>query len=175
MVDPIQLQILKALTAHLQGITPANGYDFDLSTAVFRGRLVYGPSDPLPMVSIVESSTPAKGHVAGHHSIEQHDSWLLLVQGFVQDDLTNPTDPAYYLKAAVHERLSQIIAMNSKPGRPDAPAYPDIYLLGGLITDMEINAGVVRPPEQGVSSKAYFYLPLQVMYAFNASRPTSAG
>jgi hypothetical protein len=65
--------------------------------------------------------------------------------------------------------------MQRQPGRPDVPAYPDIYLLGGLIADMTINPGVVRPPEQGVSSKAYFYLPLVVSYAFNASRPTAAG
>lgn len=175
MADSIQLQIQKAICNHLMGITPANGYDFDLSASVFRGRGLFGTSDPLPMLSLLESTQPPTGPVAGHNNIEQYNEWLLLLQGFVDDDPANPTDPAYVLKAVVHERLSQIIAMNTNPGRPDKPAYPDVYMLGGLIGDMTISPGIVRPPEQGVSSKAYFYLPLLVKYAFNASRPTGAG
>jgi hypothetical protein len=49
-----QLDLLVRLTNHFEGITPANGYDFDMTGKVFRGRLVFGADDPDPVISIVE-------------------------------------------------------------------------------------------------------------------------
>lgn len=172
MADSKQLHILKRLTTHLQGITPANGYDYDLSASVFRGRALFGANDPVPMVSILEAPKPDVGLVAGENKIERIEEWLLLLQGWTEDDKENPTDPAYGLKAAVEKRLSEIIAVNPSTG---TPAVPGIYRLNvngqALIGDLSIGPGVVRPPDAQVSSKAYFFLPLRVSLPTNVSNP----
>ena len=42
-MDSKRLRTLKALTAHLEAeVTPANGYQHDLTKAVFRGRALFG-------------------------------------------------------------------------------------------------------------------------------------
>ncbi len=172
MTDSIQLDILKRLTTHLQGITPANGYEFDMADAVFRGRLLYGDDAPVPMISIVEH---LQGDVttatAGENGIAHIETWILLVQGWTKNDPENPTDETYQLKAAVEERLSHIILQDNRGN----PVYPDEYFLGlygqGVITDLTIGPGIVSPPRQGISEKAFFYLPLGIGLALNISQP----
>jgi hypothetical protein len=172
MADSIQLDILKRLTTHLQGITAANGYDYDLSQAVFRGRLLYGDDDPVPMISIVEH---LQGDVtvdtAGENQIVHTETWILLVQGWTENDPVNPTDDVYNLKAAVEHRLARIIKQNNYGD----PEFPSEYFLGlygqGIITGLTIGPGVVSPPRQGVSEKAFFYLPLGVGLAIDISNP----
>lgn len=172
MADSIQLDILKRLTAHLEGVTPANDYEFDLSSAVFRGKLLYGDESPDTMVSIVEH---LQGDIttdqAGEEGIETTQTWVLLVQGWTRNDPKNPTDGAYNLKAAVEHRLARLILRNSKGD----PAYPDEFYLGlwraGNIMSLTIGPGIVSPPREGISTKAFFYLPLGVGLALNISEP----
>ncbi len=160
--DDLKLKILKAMTTSLQGITIANGYRHDLATSVFRGRLVYGDGDPVPMVSILESPIPldqidppdATSHASG--------DWELLVQGFCVDDRVNPTDPAYPLmgdvkKALIAERMTSAGQFNTT-----GP-----FGLGDSITKMYIGQGVVRPPEDHVSAKAYFWLGVRLSIVEN--------
>lgn len=173
MGDSKQLLILKMLTAHLQGITPANGYDFDLSEAVFRGRSMFGANDPETMLSILEAPKPDNGLAAGENRIKRSEEWLLLLQGWTLDDKINPTDPIYGLKAAAEKRLSEVIDVNPETGNPLIPA---IYLLPNatgkqMIAEMAIGPGVVRPPDAQVSSKSFFYLPLRVMLQTDVSNP----
>ena len=68
MADSYRLTVLKRLTAHLRGITKANGYDYDLidPRSVCRGRLVFGDDDPLPLLSILEGTRGDIGSFAGH-------------------------------------------------------------------------------------------------------------
>lgn len=163
--SPQRLDVLKALTQHLQGITPANVYEFttgqtfDMSVpnSVVRGRSVFGGDDPLPLISILESSRSDAGQFAGES--ERKESWPLLIQGWVNDDIANPTDPAYYLMAAVEHRLRRLVEVSPKNGEP---LYPDEYMLGGLIANLTVPPGVVRPPMEGISSKAFFYLPIRL-------------
>lgn len=54
---PADLRALKALTYCLTTITVAAGYKHDMSSAVFRGRNVFGDGDPLPMLSVLEPPT----------------------------------------------------------------------------------------------------------------------
>lgn len=171
-MDSIQLTILKAITTHLQGVTPANGYDFDLSAAVFRGRLLYGAEAPDEMVSIVEHlSGDVTADVAGENNIERSETWILLVQGVTKNDVENPTDATYNLKAAVEHRLARTILQDYK----GQPAYPSEYFFGlkslKVITGITIGPGVVSPPRQGISEKAFFYLPLGIGLATNISEP----
>lgn len=167
MAESKKLAILKALTAHLQGITLANGYDFDLSTSVFRGRGVFGSNDPVPMISILEFPTQEPGKPAAEEGIQRKEAWMLLLQGTVEDDNENPLDPAYGLLAATEQRLSDIIRVNGR-GDPDDPVN---YMLGKRVVGLTIGPGVCRPPDGQVSAKAYFFLPLRVGIAVDASKP----
>jgi hypothetical protein len=172
MADSIQLTVLKAITSHLQGITPINGYNFDLSEAVFRGRLLYGEEAPDTMVSIVEHlQGDITTDTAGEENVERIETWILLVQGIAKNDPLNPTDDLYNLKAAVEHRLARAMVRNNYGD----PTYPDEYYFGlasmKTITGLTIGPGIVSPPRQGISEKAFFYLPLGVGLAIDISSP----
>lgn len=171
MADARQLDILKRLTTHLEGITPANGYDFDMTGVVFRGRAFYGDSDPLPMLALLEYLSPDIDlQVAGPNNVERQETWIVLVQGFVQQHPTNPTDDAYQLKAAVEKRLSETVATVHGD-----PAVPAAYMLGlhknGIVT-MTIGPGIVTVPREGpASAYAFFYLPVGITRAVDITDP----
>lgn len=167
MAESKRLAILKALTAHLQGINGVEPYTHDLSASVFRGRNRFGEDSPLPMLSLLEGKATDYGVFANESQTVRKDSWLLLLQGFAQDDPVNPTDPAYALLADVELRLSDITATNSQ----GMPKYPGIFLLNRQISSLTVASPVVRPPEDGLSSKVFFYLPLLVGMASDISKP----
>jgi hypothetical protein len=172
MNDSFQLAILKAITDHLQGITAANGYDFDLSSAVFRGRALYGEESPDDMVSILEHlQGDITTDTAGEENVESTQTWVLLVQGKTKNDPLNPTDRVYQLKASVEHRLARTILKNAYGD----PEYPDEFYFGlkslKVITGLTIGPGVVSPPREGVSERAFFYLPIGVGLALNISNP----
>jgi len=122
MADSYRLTVLKRLTAHLRGITKANGYDYDLidPRSVCRGRLVFGDDDPLPLLSILEGTRSDIGSFAGHGERKEH--WPLTIQGWVADDVDNPTDPAYGLLDAVERHLQRLTKVSSVNG---VEIYPD--------------------------------------------------
>lgn len=172
MAESLKLHTLKAITAHIEGVTPLNNYDFDLTDAVFRGRLLYGEEVPDTMVSIVEHlQGDVTTDTAGENSIERTETWILLVQGIAKNSVLNPTDDLYNLMAAVEHRLARTILMDRKGN----PAFPDEYFFGlkslNIITGLTIGPGIVSPPRQGISEKAFFYLPLGVGLATNISEP----
>lgn len=177
MKEPIALAALRVLTRHLEGITPANGYDFDLRGRVFRGRVRFGQDEPLPMLSILEAPRPEDGTllpVAAENRRLSVREWGLLVQGWAVDDTENPTDAAYYLLAAVERRLSDLVAVNPQNG---SPVDPDVYRLGRMasgrtrIVDATIGPGLVRPPQEGVSDTAFFYLPVSLQRSLDPTNP----
>jgi hypothetical protein len=170
MNDCKQLAILKRLSAWLEGITPANGYEFDLTGAVFRGRAVFGSDTPVPCLSLLEAPKPEVAMGAAENDVLLAGEWFLFLQGWAPDDIQNPTDPAYQLKAAVEMRLSDII--RTKPGK-GTPEIPEAYFLGGLITGFGIGPGVVRPADNP-SSKAFFYIPLKVCLVTDVRNPFGA-
>ena len=152
--DPFRLRLLKNLTALLQTITPANGYSVDLSESVFRGRAVFGDDDPVPMVSILEAVKTVEALRMQPDGIEQKGVWPLLIQGWTEDDIGgNPTDPSHYLMADVKKCITKHRAEHAR-------TY-DWLGMGGAITDIRYNGGVVRPPED-VSGKSFFWLLLDV-------------
>ena len=169
MAESKQLAILKALTGHIETMTVLDGFGYDLCGRVFRGKAVYGDEMPLPCVSILEAPRPDESpRPYGHERARRIEDWSLLVQGWVEDDPVNPTDPAYDLKAHVESRLSQIVRVNEVNGNP---AFPQFYRLGGLIAELSIGPGVVSPPRPNISAKAFFYLPLMVKAAFSPLSP----
>lgn len=159
MADSYRLAVLKKLTEHLRGITPANGYDYDLSASVFRGRSLFGEGDPIPMLSILEAPQSDEGVFAGENKSQRSENWSLLIQGWAQDDVANPTDPAYGLMDAVERHLLRLIQVSQINGEP---LYPVEYMLGRSVAGVTIPPGVVRPPMEMVSSKAFFYLPVML-------------
>lgn len=164
MADPYRLRVLKALTCHLEGISPELGYDYELKGAVYRGRTVVGEDMKVPALSILESPRPDFGAYVGEDQARS-EGWALLLQGWVEDDKKNPTDPAYRLASAVENRLALIVLeRDDGSGRPlDTLAY----MLGRqedghtLISKFQFGPPVVRPPDQS-SSKAFFYMTLRV-------------
>jgi hypothetical protein len=175
MADSWQLAILKALTAHLELITPAhdNVYAFDLSASVYRGRLQFGADDPVPLVAIVEHlAADVAVDVSGLQNVNSSQTWILLVQGWIQQTDIHPTDGAYSLKAAVELQLSRLIQADDKTGDP---MYPDEFMLGfykTCITGISIGPGVVSVATREESAgKAFFYLPVGIGLATTIYEP----
>lgn len=148
--EPLRLRILKAMQTALEEITPANGYALDLSSSVFRGRNVFGDSDPVPLVSVLEAPDPINPLTSPKDSGDQKGNWALLIQGFAVDDPEHPTDPAYVLMADVIKRLAI-----EKRKLTDYKVFGSV--LGRTIVGMELGTRVVRPPDES-SNKAYFNL-----------------
>jgi hypothetical protein len=164
-----KLAIMKALTAHLQGITPdwtdlppemtGEVCPFDLSQSVFRGRLEFGDEIPSPFIAILEAPRQLDPNGAGNDLIQDED-WTILIQGFAPDDVVNPLDPAYELLAWVQMRLARITTEKKNGGR--GGLYPDEWRLGGLVANIRYQIPIVRPGKDGVSDTAYFYMPISV-------------
>lgn len=161
MSDPFRLRVMKALTTALEEINPDNGYTYDLRGKVFRGRDMFGDSDPLPLVSILEAIDEKAQMPTPEGGAELAGPWELLIQGFLDDDIRHPTDPAYGLVADVRKRLVQ--------ERVRERQY-NILGMGGKVTDLRLSPGVVRPPDE-VSAKAYFWLRLTLDLVENLSAP----
>lgn len=182
MSDPFKLKLLKAITAALKEITPANGYvndlgDFDpgdgvMTARVYRGRAWFGENDPIPLVSVLEGVDPADevAEPPSVNAVSAEYDWPLLIQGFVDDDPANPTDPAYTLMAEVRRRLI------AERKRKTAAHDPDPFGLGATgknrVTGLRVGAGVVRPADD-VSAKAWFWLTLTPRIVDNAEDPTA--
>lgn len=176
MTDTKQLVILKRLTTLLEGITPGNGYDYDLTGRVFRGKAVFGDNEVVPFVSILESMRPDPNPLeAGSEKIRRTEEWELLIQGWAKTSQALPTDDLYNLKGALEHRLARMVAIDDQ----GSPAFPDDYRLGrdgissrnGLITSARIGPGVVRAETPQPGGKAALYLPVLICYSANVSDP----
>lgn len=169
---PTRLLVIQRLQAQLETITPANGYPFDLTGKVFRGRILLGADiKPLPAVSMIEASRPdAATQFTGDWSEIRREGWTILIQGLTEEDMLNPTDNAYHLEAAVEKCLAKILEVDRKGD----PVDPVLFNLGGLITSLEIAPPVVRPPEDKVSSTGFFFLPIRVGLVGNLNQPYTA-
>ncbi len=162
MIDSFKLKVLKALTSALEEITVANGYQHDLAGRVHRGRLLFTQEDGLPHLAINEPPQMPDGIVAPDGSPSHFTKHPLLIQGFVEDDRQNPTDPAYLLLADVQKRL----AIERTRGR----GY-DILGFGDRIHALRIGQAVVRPPDAVVSDNSFFWLPVTLEYAEELQNP----
>jgi hypothetical protein len=156
--DSKRLTTLKRLTTYLVNeITVANGYKHDLDvTKVVRGKMLFTAGAPLPMISINESPNPDRFPTrAGEHAGNgvQRDKWTLLMQGWVEDDMDNPTDPAYELMADTKKALAKLVACD----RNGDPVDPTNFNLGNIVAGIEYEPGTVRAPEQA-SDKAFFWM-----------------
>jgi hypothetical protein len=169
MSDPFRLRVLKAMTTVLQGITPGNGYQHDLSgtdenLCVFRGRDTFSTEDPLPMVSVLEHPS-ALDVVQSKNGTTSAGGWQLLVQGFVRDDIVNPSDPAYFLAADVIKALSAEITRDNGH---------NIFGLGFArpsVKSIKIGSPVCRPPDGVNADVAFFWLTVELSLSEDLENP----
>lgn len=134
MADSKRLQILKALTAQLQTITVANGFNTDIGNRVYRGRPDFGSETDKPFIGIFEIR-PEGSPLYADTDVEK-DNWSLGIQGVVEAGTEHPTDPAHNLLADIKRALSIVV-------RRHTPVDPNPYEnFGGLITGLEIDGGV---------------------------------
>lgn len=164
--DHRKLATLKALTSLLETVSIVEGAPFDLLGKVFRGRQRYGDEMPLPCVSILEAVQQDPGAEYGPDGFGHINQWPVLIQGWVDDDKQYPTDAVYALMGEVELKLNEIIALNQL-GDGKYPAFR----LGGLVTGMTVGPGIVRPPMEGVSDKAFFFLPVAFGFDSDLSHP----
>ncbi len=172
MADSKRLTTLKRLSTFLATeVARDNGYKHDLAGAVFRGRMFTTNNDPLPMVTILENVDPDRYPRPAGGETEApttNEDWVLLVQGWAEDDKDNPTDPAYELMADVRKALAKL------KQRPHpvlgGPENPD-YMLGGLIAGMTMEPGIARPPIEQVSSKAFFWMRVVLKFVEDPNDP----
>lgn len=165
---PLRLRILKNLTASLEQsvfeYTPEVGPAWTpvpMTGRAFRGRVIFGDDDPLPMYSILEAPIPLDQTPSRADNTGSTGFWELLIQGFVDDDPKHPTDPAHYLMATCKARLAYEKARNRDF---------DILGLGKHVLGLDIGAGVVRPPDE-ISAKAYFWLNVTLTIAEDLLKP----
>lgn len=173
MADSPKLTILKRLTALLEA-TVVTPYDYGslnstlpatLAGKVFRGRTVIGNDTPGTFLSILEAPRQLPS-IEGGMGEARKDQWLLLINGACPEDRVNPTDPVYGLLQDVEKQLERVVKVSRGTG---VPKYSTDYMLGRnadgqtLITDFKFQAGIVsRPSQDNPSSRAYFYIPVQV-------------
>lgn len=164
-VLPLRLRILGALTEALKEINTANGYATELNERVYRGRVIFGETDDIPMLSVLEVPIPLDQLPPPADSEFSSGGWELMIQGFVEDDEENPTDPAHVLMADVKKRLA-------KEKRKALEMEPEkgIFGLGNFVIGLRIGSGVVRPPDE-ISAKAYFWLVISLDMVEDLSDP----
>jgi hypothetical protein len=159
--DTKQLVILKRLTTLLEGITPANGYDYDLVGKVFRGKMLFGAQETTPFVSILEFPRPDQApDEGGNERVRRLEEWELQVQGWTKTSQANPTDELYGLKGAIEHRLARIVDEKTED-----------YRLGRLIDRARIGPGVVRAATPQTAGTEGLYLPLIIYYSSNVADP----
>lgn len=170
MTDSKRLKTLKRLTDYLRGeITVANGYQHDLGT-VTRGLSLVTDDYALPHLNIRDNLNPDREPVmagAEMNGAAVVYDWILLVQGWVEDDPDNATDPAEHLLADVKKALAKI--------RDPALEGTTVYHLGNLVADIRWEPGTVREPDREVSARAFFWMRVILKFTEKVNDPYDYG
>lgn len=168
MSEPYALYVEKALTQLLRDrLTFAAGAKVDCEGRVFRGRQRYGARDPVPMISLLQAPEVEVDLQPAGDGSARTASVLYLLQGWADDDHDNPTDPAHELLAEVKRVLGGVVDEDSEDFLLKS-AHPDNE---PLIEGLDVSFGLVRPPEQTISDKAYFWLPLRIGFVESLAAP----
>lgn len=167
---PFRLLALDALTDLIHTVTPANGFQNDLSAdeCVVRGRLFIGDTEPVPMVALNEPPLAIEGIKSAPQNPKWFGDWDILIQGWAENGEIHQTDNAYILAAEVRQALASELVKPS--GRPGSGQGPNFLGFGPKITAMRIGAPVVRPPD-ATSAKSCFYLILTLQISEDMTKP----
>lgn len=157
---PRRLKVIMALQSLIAGASKDNGDAFDLAGKVYRNRILIGAeiTDKPPAVAIIEAPRADIATFAGEEAAFRKDYWTIMIQGIAADNRKDTEDDIYYLCQDVERRLNRMQA-ETRNGNPE---HKEDYLLGGMITSVEIAPPVIRPPEAGVANNAFFYLAIRL-------------
>lgn len=171
--EPFRLRVMKALSECLKGITPSNGYKFDMSDytdeagriaeRVFRGRTIFGDSDPLPALALLEDPRADPANNGSASSPAAVNPFRVFVQGFVPDDKFHPLDPAYQLSAEVVKAL-----VATKKDRSNVLGFGNT---APCVLQVSIGQAVHRPSDDEISATTYFLVPVTLTLAENLETP----
>ncbi len=160
MADSKRLRVQRAITDQLKTINVANGYEFDVGDKVYRGRAFFDHADGLPMLSLLQPPRAPDALAPPGDGSLYHGPLELLVQGFAIDDPDNPTDPAERLLADVKKCLGQVlVALTKRPYEWNE------------VTALRLGQSVCRPPDNEISSVAYFWLSISLEFTENVLDP----
>lgn len=153
---PFRLEVLHRLTKVLESINPTNTpyWAIDMNNKVFRGRILFGEETPVPFLAILEPPVPVDQQLSPPGSDSTSGFWDLMIQGFVEDDKDNPTDPAHILSAAVRHVLAK-----HREDDQRLFGYFDMGSRDNVVEEIIIGEPKVRPSDD-TSAKAYFWLPV---------------
>lgn len=170
-----KLSILKALSEHLEGINPDTtpGCPYDLRDKVYRGRVVFGEETKPPFIALLEAPRQINPAGGGEAKLLQDEDWVVLIQGFVDDDSKHPSDEAYDLLAWTQQRMARITAQKNSGG--NGGMYPAEYRLGGKVGEILYQIPIVRPGKDDVSATAYFYMPVTIKMVTDLANPFVTG
>ncbi len=176
--DPKRLVILKRLCDYLSAeIVEGAVYQHTLKDSVFRGRYKFDDDDPLPALSFLENLDPDRyprqAGIGGGELPTQAQDWVLLLQGWAIDDKCNPLDPAYRLMADTQIAMAKIVFNKQRvdPFGATEPPNQGRELLGDLIAGMTMEPGVVRPPVEDLSARAFFYMRVHIKLVEDPNDP----
>lgn len=162
MADSRKLTILKRLSAVLEGITPGNGYDYDLTGKVHRGRMLYGKETASPFLSIIETEMgDDNASFHGRDEVIRLEEWPLHLQGWLEGDDEQPTDRLYGLMAAAEKRLATEVVVQGATNEN----------LGGAIIRLRILPGMVLAATPEIGGIECFYLPMLLRVAIDLRDP----
>lgn len=156
MADSKRLQILKALTTHLESTT---GYT--LTGKVWRGRT--RPADESKNPFLIMFEMPPEYQDQADMSTASMP-WYVGIQGYIDPDNRHPTDPAHNFMAAVKQQLGKL----TDYGGAGSPG-PD-FMLGGLIEGIEVDGGMCFAPDDTTNS-CFFALKLTMKLVENLENP----
>jgi hypothetical protein len=163
--NPFRLEVLLRLSALLATINTSSGYLTTIpASSILRGRAVYGDADPLPMLTILEPPIPVDLDIMPNGAEASSGFWQLMIQGFVEDDHKNPTDPAHKYVADVRAVLAKHKTSHQSVGKLGFGSAAN------TVEDIFIGDPKVRPSDD-ISSKAYFWMPISLKVVENLANP----
>ncbi len=136
-MDSKRLRVMKALSTLLGNITIINGFQQTV-VSVARGRSDFGSESAWPLIGIFEVR-PEDLPINADETV-QKDVWVLGVQGVIQADHSNPTDPAHNLLADIKKSIGSVL-LRGDPGNRNLN-----YMFGDLVVDMKVDGGITFSP-----------------------------
>lgn len=159
-----RLDILIALTAHIEGVAPPD-YTYTLAGRVHRGKPAFGIEKAgQQFVTILEPDDKLDLLPAPNHPDRRSQLWTLELFGVsgTPANANHPTDEAYVLLDDLRRRIAWINANTSTAGPGRVPR-----VLGGLVNGrIASGSGVVLPPDpQQARPTAVCVLPIDIPLA----------
>lgn len=155
-----RLNIVKAVTALLQEITPDNGHHTNIGPNVFRGREGYQADDPLPMISIIEDPDMINAETEQRNPTIHDVELKLIIQGFAYEDSENPSDAVYELLADIKRVVAQEYVMNGGRGELEK----NLLGLGNVVRSFQVGQGCVLPYDSDIGGTQAAMLLVTIKY-----------